>query len=165
MLHGAKFLLFTFFFFFFLRNLFTSTLLCVTCLPLCLPAHSSSAGEDDQYFNEVSFQLQACLFPLSTSRIFDELPLAVPSLQTHVHTFTNVNTCLDRLSAMQPALLLPPQLRYLCQQTAPHSSPALWSSFPSEPCSFIHQRCPQTLSKIPLCRKACIPLYACLSCW
>lgn len=49
---------------------------------MCLcPVHSPSAAEDDQYFSKVSFRLQTCLFPMSTSRTPVGLPLLLLLLQ------------------------------------------------------------------------------------
>lgn len=92
--------------------------------------HSPSAVEDDQYFSEVSFQFQPCLFPLSTSRIRDELPLDL-SLLKHVHTWTcSGRISVDTRSVMRPIPILPPRLTQLGQQTTLYNSP----NYPAGPC-------------------------------
>lgn len=129
---------------------------------------SSSAVWGDQYFSEVSFHFLACLFPLPTSRILDELPVLFQILaERHI--------CMDTNSIMQPRPILPPQLTQLGQQPAPHDSP----NYPAAPCLvqlpqwavLIYNRAYVTSSStvhkhtlIPLNRKACIPPYVRLSC-
>lgn len=126
---------------------------------------SPSTVENDQYFNKVSFQYQACLFPLSTSRILAGISGTAPvsffpsktnkhthtytetQTQTHTHTckHSSGHTC-THTHAYTPyhatQTHLPPQLTQLGQQTASHTLqitqlPCAGSSCPSEPRSFI----------------------------
>ncbi len=144
--------------------------------------HSPSAVEDDQYFSEVSFQFQACLFPLSTSRILRwAAPGASVLAEACAYMHSSGHICMDTHSIMQPKPILPPQLTQLGQQTVLHNSP----NYPAAPClvqlplsaMLIYNEAHVTVSsisthstvhtqtQIPLHGKARIPPYVCLSCW
>lgn len=101
-------------------------------LCVCLySVHSPSAVEDDQYFSEVSFQFQACLFPLSTSRILRwATPGASVLAEVCAYMHSSGHICMDTHSIMQPKPILPPQLTQLGQQTALHNFP----NYPAAPC-------------------------------
>ena len=133
------------------------------CVCLCILL---SAVEDDQYFSEVSFQFQACLFPLSTSRIWAELPprcfrscrrFCIHAQQwtymcehthththrhrhAHTHTHTHTPSC-DPNSFYHVS-------KHSCASKPLFATlqitqlPRAWSSCPREPCSFIMWQAP-----------------------